>query len=77
MRITLNILKIAYSFKCVYTQPIPKQNRVKIMSIRKEVKMTVNLELNEVKIEGLATYPIHDMSNICDIDATGRDVGSN
>lgn len=34
------------------------------MNIRKEVKVIVNTELNEVKIEGLATFPINNMSNM-------------
>lgn len=34
------------------------------MNIRKEVEVIVNIELNEVKIEGLATFPIHNMNEL-------------
>lgn len=33
-------------------------------NLRKEVKIIVNTELNEVKIEGLATFPIININNL-------------
>lgn len=63
-KIILLKLIVVLILTSVYTQLIPKQYRVNNMSIRKEVKVIINTELNEVKIEGLATFPIINIDNL-------------